>query len=203
MSAPKITTERFYIEHTNEHGIDCLMRHLNRYKWADSHLKDRSRVLDVGCGSGYGDFVLLNTALHVHGVDVSGEAIKYAKDRCRQRKTSNRLTYEVRNIDNLYKISRIKHDAVVCIEMIEHLELEQQHAFLSGMKKILKPDGVFLVTTPLHGEDNTTKYHKHEFSKEEFTDLLLKYFRIIAFDKPKNFGIPENFMLAECREVCA
>ena len=62
------TKERFYMDHVGGHGIPALRRHVNRYKWAASHVPQGSSVLDAGCGSGYGDHILLNMAATVSGV---------------------------------------------------------------------------------------------------------------------------------------
>ena len=51
-----------------------------RYKFADSFCRDKV-VLDVGCGAGFGTVLLANMAKKVIGVDVSPEAVDYARTR--------------------------------------------------------------------------------------------------------------------------
>ena len=61
-----------------EPGIVAL--HLKRYEFARPHCVDKA-VLDAGCGVGYGSAFLGETARSVVGVDVSSEAIDYARAR--------------------------------------------------------------------------------------------------------------------------
>src|SRR5512147_324988 len=90
---PAFTKERFYLEHAMIHGMPALMRHINRYKWAAAHCRRNDDVLNAGCGSGYGDYILLNACNSVVGVDISEEAIDYAKWKA-EKQGQSRVRYE-------------------------------------------------------------------------------------------------------------
>src|SRR3990167_10024756 len=121
VNKPRFTTERFYVDHVGQHGIGSLKRHINRYKWAASHLENGWEVLDVGCGSGYGDPILLNVAQSVVGADPSEEAINYAERKAEKTKIApSRLRYETADI--LFAGTGRTFDACVCIEVIEHVD---------------------------------------------------------------------------------
>src|ERR1700722_5875027 len=72
------------VEFTGERVIpgevdaDLLNEHLARYAFA-ARLSRRKRVLDAGCGAGYGSAELARTAASVLGIDCSAEAIAYAR----------------------------------------------------------------------------------------------------------------------------
>jgi len=52
-------------------------QHVARYAWAFRYVEGR-RVLDVGCGAGYGSFLLSWVAQHVEGIDRDPAAIAHA-----------------------------------------------------------------------------------------------------------------------------
>lgn len=211
-SVPQFTTERFYTEHTNQHGILMLERHLNRYKWALRYLKAQNDVLDAGCGSGYGDHILINGCRTVFGIDKSSEAIQYARRKAKKLGVhEGRLTYAREDLANLKKFESIKlhFHVVVCIEVIEHLDELEQHAFMEGVRQLIKPEGIMLVTTPEIGNSPMTEHHKHEFTRGQFERFLSEYFSNVKFDDPiankiqrvTRDGIESNFILASCSSV--
>src|SRR5215813_4356193 len=57
---------------------DLLNEHLARYAFA-ARLSRRKQVLDAGCGAGYGSAELAKTAASVLGIDVSAEAVEFAR----------------------------------------------------------------------------------------------------------------------------
>src|SRR3990167_11399605 len=129
-------------------------------------------VMDAGCGSGYGDSILLNSCSRVLGIDRSPEAIEYASW-ASEKTDMSRVEYIVADLANLPMerlLSVDAFDGVVCIEAIEHMRTEEQNNFLASIKKILKPeDGKFIVTTPVRNiifGSLKTPYHEAEFSRK-------------------------------------
>ena len=57
--------------------------HIHRYAFAQE-FTDNKIVLDIASGEGYGSFVLAKNADFVYGVDISEEAITYAKKNYRK-----------------------------------------------------------------------------------------------------------------------
>ena len=60
---------------------DLLNEHMARYAFA-MRLARGNRVLDAGCGAGYGSAELARIAKSVTGVDVACEAVEYARPLC-------------------------------------------------------------------------------------------------------------------------
>ena len=58
---------------------DLMNEHLARYAFA-VRLARGKRVLDVGCGAGYGSAELARAALSVTGADVAPEALEFARE---------------------------------------------------------------------------------------------------------------------------
>jgi len=195
---PAFTKERFYVDHMMKHGMALYRRHVSRYKWAASHLTSEMEVLDAGCGSGYGDYILLNNCLKMTSIDQSGEAIEYATYKA-ESLNEKRIKYGVSTLQD-YMASPSKSHAIVCIEVIEHLSEENQRAFMAGMKNAFfkKEDALLLITTPIRKEDKWTEYHEHEFTKSEFQNFLSTYFQDVHFEDQKKWDIP---LLGVCRGV--
>ena len=61
-----------------EVDVDLLNEHMARYAFA-ARLARGKRVLDAGCGAGYGSAELAQTATSVVGVDVAEEAVEFAR----------------------------------------------------------------------------------------------------------------------------
>src|ERR1035441_3872297 len=65
-----------------EVDVDLLNEHLARYAFA-ARLARGKRVLDAGCGAGYGAADLAQSALSVVGADTAAEAVTFARERYR------------------------------------------------------------------------------------------------------------------------
>lgn len=94
-------------------------------------------ILDVGCGLGYLTYSLRKAGYGAIGLDISEEAITNAR-----RAYGNFFMRE--DFFNLNPST--KYDAVCMLELIEHVE--DPHAYIAQAKKMLKPGGVLIVTTP-------------------------------------------------------
>lgn len=190
------TKERFYMEHADRHGAASLERHLARYRWAAALLNKGASVLHAGCGSGYGDDILLEKAASVTSVDMSQEAVEYAK-----RENRSDATYIQADLRTLNLSTRF--DAVVCIEVIEHVGESDQIKILDVLASHLKDGGVLFITTPERSATGPrTEFHDHEFSRPEFGAFLAGRFNNVAFSDPADFPhIPPDFVLAVCQGV--
>ncbi|MCX5704022.1 MAG: methyltransferase domain-containing protein, partial [Candidatus Omnitrophica bacterium] len=149
-----------------------LAEHLKRYDFA-KHFCANKVVLDAACGVGYGVYCLSEAAKEVIGVDANGEAIAYA-GRHYQRKN---IQFKMMDVHKL-EFSDKYFDIVYSFETLEHLE--EPVKFISEVKRVLKDEGMFVVSTP-HVKKTTYKpknpYHKVEFSYKDFEGFLKKYFK--------------------------
>jgi SAM-dependent methyltransferase len=155
--------------------VDLLNEHVARYAFA-ARLATGRRVLDAGCGSGYGAARLAAGAFQVVGIDVSQEAIDYARE---QYRTPN-LRFERSDCLHIPDADG-SFDLVVAFEIIEHLN--DWRGFLAEMRRVLAPDGRFIVSTPnrlYYAEARAglgpNPFHVHEFECQEFRAELKSVF---------------------------
>ena len=143
--------------------------HSLRYLFASQFVKSKT-VLDAACGTGYGASMMLDAgAKKVVGIDNSAEAIEY----CKKNYKKDNLEFKTEECEKINL--DVPFDIVVSFETIEHLK-KQSH-FVSEVKRILKDDGVFIVSTPnKETYPAGNPYHFREFTESEFKSFLGKYF---------------------------
>lgn len=174
------------VEFTGERVIpgqvdaDLWNEHLARYAFAARYTAGR-RVLDAGCGAGYGTAELARTAAHVIGIDISADAVGYAREH-----------YTAPNLDFLQASCTAMPacdasvDFATVFEVIEHLE--DWRSLLAELRRVLVPAGLLLISTPnkaYYAESRRitgpNPYHVHEFEFDEFSDELRRLFPHVEF----------------------
>jgi len=156
-----------------------MQQHIGRYVFASNFIKNKI-VLDVACGTAYGTAYLLRKgARKVVGVDVSINAINYAKNHYK----SEKLIFVCADATNL-PFPNNSFDAVVSFETIEHIK--EYEKFLLECKRVLKEDALFICSTPNKRVSSpytkipSNPFHVREFYAKEFLCLLSKYFANIS-----------------------
>ena len=146
--------------------------HEKRYRFAAPYCAGK-RVLDAGCGVGYGSALLAETAGEVVGVDLSEEAIAYARTRYAM------PNVEFRVEDLLApRLGDASFDVVCSLETLEHLT--DRNVFLRQIARVLRDDGLFVVSTPrvdVTTEKPDNPFHCVEYSRADFDALLRRRFR--------------------------
>ena len=150
--------------------------HVPRYALAKDVVKGKT-VLDFGCGTGYGAAKLATQAASVTGLDIDTAAIRWASATHR----NDNLKF-VCLADLGASLPAASFDVVTCFEMIEHVDHATQKALIASFARLLKPDGVMLISTP---NPETTKlyganpYHIREMNEAELHDLVSPHFSAV------------------------
>jgi SAM-dependent methyltransferase len=164
------TGERYHPEVPREMAYE----HWHRYAFAMELARGR-HVLDAASGEGYGAALLARTAASVVGIDLSPEAVAHAQARY----GGPRLRFEQGDVLRLDGLADASLDLVVSFETLEHLA--EHDALLAAFARVLKPDGLLVISTPdkhtytdLAGHQNP--HHVRELYREEFEALLARHF---------------------------
>ena len=183
------TGERMIPEHNQDSEI--YLEHMTRYLFA-SQLVNNKVVLDIACGSGYGSELLANAgAQEVVGVDISEETIAY----CKERYQKNNLNFICGSVESI-PLPDMSVDLVVSFETIEHVDEKAQKNFLREIKRVLKLEGIFIVSTP-----NTlvsppgNPFHINELTADDFHGVLKEKFSFVNFWYQKN--IEASFLMTK------
>jgi 2-polyprenyl-3-methyl-5-hydroxy-6-metoxy-1,4-benzoquinol methylase len=168
----KIEYENERIDPDKAKGTPSMEKHAARYHFAKKYVRGK-RVIDVGCGPGYGSDILASAGAEiVVGIDNSEKGLSYAREKY------GRENLEFKLLDCMKTgLENSEFDVAVSFELIEHLDEDEQKKSLSEIKRLLKPGGLLIISTP-----NKRVYkihipaHKKEMDLEEFSNILGNYF---------------------------
>ena len=119
--------------------------HPARLEWMRSYIAPGDRVLEIGCGTGWGVALSLRlSGIDIIGTDLDQESIT------RGREIFNRYGLDGDQIlfDQDAATVEGRFDAVILSEVVEHLPDDVLVSMLATVRSKLNPDGVLLITTP-------------------------------------------------------
>ncbi len=171
----RFTGERYLPTEAGEIRLE----HYHRYALTCALTKGKS-VLDLACGDGYGSALLSTVAHSVVGMDVAPDAVEHA------RATYGHLMNLRFDCGNAAAtgLTGASFDLVVSFETIEHLA--EQAEMIAETRRLLKPDGVLIISSPnrpvySEGRDYHNEFHLKELDFVEFDALLRGHFDHIDY----------------------
>lgn len=139
------------------------------YRWCCAQLRGTlphgSRVLDLGCGEGYGLRELTRSGFRPVGVDPEGAPLR----RSRQ---GPLIAEVVRGSAEHLPLKNESFDAVVSVEAVEHMQ--NPLSGLRSARRVLRHGGILLTTTPLAGDEGAlhSRFHREEWTRDRFRTLV-------------------------------
>ena len=143
--------------------------HARRYGFAAKQCRGK-RVLDAGCGSGYGTRILAQEATECVGVDAEAEAVRLAESLF----AAPRVRFAVADVTRLEGFDEGTFDVVVALEVLEHLPTGSVPPFMEAVRRVLTPDGTFVVSVAnrAHEGREDNPFHLSEMLFAEFKERL-------------------------------
>lgn len=175
----RATSERLseadYQSNPADYLIYCC--HLATYDFAIPYVRGK-RVLDFGCGTGYGTHRLAAVCEDITGVDISDEAVAFASS---EHQAPNLRYQAIRPLpDHQAPFADSSFDAITSFQVVEHVW--DVDAYVAELARLLRPGGVAVIATP----DRTTRlfrrqrpwnlYHVVEYDHGELRAALQQRF---------------------------
>lgn len=171
-------------------------------------LKDKVKILDIGCQSGGFCSELKRLGHEPHGIEIVGELVEEA------RRKHPGITFTVGNCEREIPFPDGSFDVVWAGEVIEHIG--HTDVFVNEVNRVLKVGGHFVLTTPMHNRPKNLcvvlfKFEEHfnpEFphyrfySKKSLNTVLAKRgFEIIEVDYLGRVPLVANVMFVAAKKV--
>jgi len=137
----------------------------------EKYVKNNSRVLDVGCGTGAVLEQMAAKNFLVSGIDMSDTALEYCRKKGFEvdKGFADKMPYS----DNTF-------DIVFALDVLEHLE--NPELAVREVKRVLKDGGLFVATVPAHqwlwSYHDDSLHHKKRYNKNDLTKLLSKELQV-------------------------
>jgi SAM-dependent methyltransferase len=174
---------------------DLWAEHISRYALAAAEIERTGsagrKILDIGCGTGYGTARLSASGAFACGLDVAPDAAAAA-----QKEYGNANTKYLAASATAIPFANQVFDLITAFEVIEHIE--NWDALLAEAARVLKTSGVLFVSTPnieyyteSRGTAGANPYHVHEFEYAEFCAALTRHFPhcgILLQDRTEGFA---------------
>ena len=172
MDAAINTIERIIPEQVNPSDITgkaTLDLHLKRYQFAAKYAK-HGRILDIACGVGYGTYFLTENGkdiVQAVGVDISGDAIEYAKSNY----ANQRIIFQEH--DAMTFTDEKGFDFIVSVETLEHIP--DPNNLVKRLYGMLRLGGIIIASVPTTPSIDVNPYHLHDFTEHSFRRMMKKY----------------------------
>jgi 2-polyprenyl-3-methyl-5-hydroxy-6-metoxy-1,4-benzoquinol methylase/spore coat polysaccharide biosynthesis protein SpsF (cytidylyltransferase family) len=155
------------------------------YEFARNQFGPGDQVLDIACGDGYGCRILAPKVGRVLGVDINQPLIAAN----RQNNRVDNIAYDVGDCFDL-ELANGAVTGATAMELIEHLPVDKVDHFVSEVRRVVRPGGSFICSTPQnsHGDIPVVPWHVKEYSVAELRAILERHFSTVKILSSKSGG---------------
>lgn len=181
--------------------INNNIRHLlfvfSRYKFAAQMIGEEPKksVLELGCSEGVGTLILAQVASTVKAVDFDEQTLAWAKGALSDR--------NIEFICDDFLGKRFgEFDAVVSLDVIEHINSEKEDLFLQTLVMNLNDEGTAIIGTPniaasAYASEASRIGHINLYDQQRLKNLLLKGFKNVYI-----FGMNDEVLHTGFHPMC-
>lgn len=166
---------------------------LSRYKFAAKMACRDARILELGCSEGIGVPILAEFAQSYTGVDLDRQAIADA-----QRNFPGQRFIAEDFLEREYGA----FEAVISMDVVEHIYPEQEHRFWSSVHANLAPEGVAIIGTPNitsapYASEASNRGHVNLFDAARLKEAMEKICHNVFL-----FGINDEYVHTGYHPMC-
>ncbi len=167
---------------------DHLAMVLARYRAAAALIGEARWVKEIGCGEGLGAGILAFKRPSYLGIDTDAEAVGYAEEMYRDWTNMRFTVGDGADVDVIGDGA----DAVVSLDVIEHVPVEHEQAFMHAIVGSLSRGGVCVIGTPNaafeHLASPASKAgHVNLYTNDRLSALMNTYFTVV-----QSFGMQDT-----------
>lgn len=116
---------------------------LSRYKFVAKMFAGKDRVLEVGCGDGFPVRIVLQEVGSIHAIDIDPLFIKDIHERAEARWPFTAAVHDITQSP-----LQEQYDAAYSLDVLEHIEAQQERKFLENIVKSLTSKGALIIGMP-------------------------------------------------------
>ena len=150
---------------------------LSRYKFCAKMLEGKDFVIEIGCGDGFGIPIMAQAVKRLLCIDWDERNLENCARRLHHLKN---VTYQ--KIDLNQTTSTLEADALFSVDVIEHIEPENEQRFMTNVCSLMKKESVLITGTPniyasQYASKNSELLHINLKSPKSLRDLTLQHFK--------------------------
>jgi 2-polyprenyl-3-methyl-5-hydroxy-6-metoxy-1,4-benzoquinol methylase len=178
----------------NDPSHYCMV--LARYRAAAALIGNAKTVLEAGSGEGIGALILATGRQRYCGVDSDGDAVRIA----RVTVGNETVSFAELNLTNVSFLPGTAHDAVVSLDVIEHIPADLEDAYMTTLSIALRTHGVCVIGTPSASFDHLASPqskagHVNTYTHDRLRELMGRYFHTVQMfgmqDTALHLGHPD------------
>jgi len=112
-------------------------------KLIEKYITKQSKIIEIGCATGYYGMFLFDKCKEYVGVDLSPDNIKIFNEKIEKNNIKNIITM-VGDATNLFQIGNDEFDVVLVLGPMYHLPPEERDIVFNEAKRICKNDGIMM-----------------------------------------------------------
>src|ERR1700678_2044125 len=148
---------------------------LARYKFVSKMLVGKKNVLEIGCGDTTGSRIVKSVVGHLEGIDLDAERM----DSSPSKGTKWEIPTSVWNVLDA-PLPR-KFDAIYCLDVMEHINPDDEGKFLGHITRMMTWNGTFIVGMPslesqVYASQGSKDLHVNCKTEQGLRDSLSQYF---------------------------
>ena len=186
-----------YFSYQINNNIRHLLFVFSRYKFAAQMIGEEPKksVLELGCSEGVGTLILAQVASTVKAVDFDEQTLAWAKGALSDR--------NIEFICDDFLGKRFgEFDAVVSLDVIEHIGAEKEEALLQTLLMNLNDEGTAVIGTPnmaasAYASEASRIGHINLYDQQRLKNLLLKGFKNVFI-----FGMNDEVLHTGFHPMC-